>query len=145
MTFDCKKQEDVKRLQVRIEYLIKNKKKIEVTEKRGIRTLSQNNYLHLILSWFCIETGNKLEYVKQEYFKKLCNADIFVYHKQDPYIGKVQIIRSTSQVNTKEMTDAIERFRNWSSQQTGIYLPSPNEDKFLEHIQEEILKQRQWL
>lgn len=145
MYFDCQKEEEVKRLLTRVQYLIEKKKRIELTEKRDRRTLSQNNYLHLILSWFCIETGNVFEFVKQEYFKKLCNPDIFIYNKEDRFLGSVQVVRSSSEIDTKQMTAAIEKFRNWSSIEAGIYLPEANEDKFLEYIQSEINKQRQWL
>jgi hypothetical protein len=29
------------------------------------------------------------------------------------------------------MTIAIERFRNWASQEAGVYIPSPNEQDLL--------------
>ncbi|WP_163305017.1 hypothetical protein [Dysgonomonas sp. 521] len=125
--------------------MIDKKKKVDLTEKREKRILSQNNYLHLIISWFCIETGNNLKFVKKEYFKKLCNPDIFLYEREDDYLGSVTIIRSSAEIDTKQMTDAIDRFRNWSANEAGIYLPEANEDKFLEHIQEETKRQRQWL
>lgn len=145
MYFDCEKEADVKRLLTRVQYLIDKKKKVDVTEKREKRTLSQNNYLHLILSWFCIETGNTLDFVKQEYFKKLCNSEIFIYEKEDRFLKTVQIIRSTADIDTKQMTIAIDRFRNWSASEAGIYLPEANEDQFLEYIQQEMQKQQQWL
>lgn len=145
MYFDCEKEADIKRLLIRVQYLIDKKKKVDVTEKREKRTLSQNNYLHLILSWFCIETGNSLEFVKQEYFKKLCNSDIFIYEKEDKFLKSVQMIRSSTEIDTKQMTTAIDRFRNWSSSEAGIYLPEANEDQFLEYIQQEMQKQQQWL
>lgn len=145
MYFDCKKEEDKKRLLIKVQYIIDKEKKVEVTERRGNRTLSQNNYLHLIIAWFCLETGETLKYVKDEYFKKLCSPDIFIVEKHDPYLGKVKILKSSSEIDTKEMTTAIDRFRNWSSMEAGIYLPDANEDKFIEHIQEEMKKRSQWL
>ena len=145
MYFDLTTETGVKSLLTRVQFLIDKKKKVELTEKREKRTLSQNSYLHLIISWFCIETGNTLEFVKQEYFKRLCNSDIFLFERDDDYLGKVVIIRSSRDIDTKQMTIAIDRFRNWSSSEAGVYLPEANEDKFLEHIQEEMNRQRQWL
>ena len=145
MTYNLGNDEDVKRFLVRVNYLIDKKKNVEITEKREKRTLSQNNYLHLILSWFSLESGCNLEYTKTEYFKKLCNPDIFLYEKEDKYVGKVINIKSSSEIDTKEISEAIKKFRNWASNEAGIYLPEPNEGKFLEMIQNEINKNRQWL
>lgn len=145
MYFDLAKETDQKRLLTRVQYLIEKQKKVDVTEKREKRTLSQNSYLHLLLTWFAIETGNTVEFVKQEYFKKLCNSDIFTFEKEDRFLKTVQITRSSSDIDTKQMTTAIDRFRNWSSAEAGIYLPEANEDQFLEHIQQEMQRQRQWL
>lgn len=145
MYFDCSKEEDRKKLMIRIQFLLDKEKKVEITEKREKRTLNQNSYLHLLLSWFGAESGNTLDYVKEEYFKKLCNSEIFLYEKEDPYLGKVKVIRSSSDIDTKQMTLAIDRFRNWSSAEAGIYLPDANEEQFLTHIQEELRKYQQWL
>ena len=145
MIYNLKNEVDVKRLLTRVQSLIEREKKVEVTEKREQRTLPQNSYLHLLLSWFCIETGNSLDFVKQEYFKKLCNPDIFIFEKEDKFLGSVKVIRSSSDIDTRQMTLAIDKFRNWSSMEAGIYLPEANEDKFLDHIKEELERQRQWL
>ena len=60
--------------------------------------------------------------------------------------GKIiKTLRSSSELSTGEMTLAIERFRNYSSAQAGIYLPSPNENEFLLHIQQEIEKDKEFL
>lgn len=145
MHYDLATETGRKSFLIRTQFLIDKQRKVELIERREKRTLSQNNYLHLILSWFCIETGNPLEFVKQEYFKKMCNPDIFFFEIDDKYLGKVKMLRSSSQIDTKQMTMAIDKFRNWSSHEAGIYLPEANEDKFLEHIQQELNRQRQWL
>jgi len=145
MYYDLATETGKKSFLTRVEFLVDKKKKVELTEKRNNRTLSQNNYLHLLLSWFCLETGNSFNYVKQEYFKKLCNPDIFIFEKEDQYVGCVSLVRSSSEIDTKQMTIAIDRFRNWSSMEAGIYLPEANEDKFLEHIQQDINRNKQYL
>lgn len=145
MIYNLKNIQEQKLILSKVQWMIGKEKKVELTEKREKRTLSQNNYLHLILSFFCIETGNKLEFVKQEYFKKLVNPDIFILEKDDKFLGRVQVLRSSAEVNTKEMTVAIDRFRDWSSQEAGIYLPEANEEEFLRHIQNEVERHRQWI
>lgn len=145
MIYDLKNETEQKLFLSKVQWLIAKEKKVELTEKREKRTLSQNSYLHLILSWFCIESGNQLEFVKREYFKKLVNADIFIVEKDDPYLGRVQVLRSSSCVNTKELAEAVDRFRDWSSKEAGIYLPEANEDSFISHIRNEIEKQKRWI
>ena len=92
-----------------------------------------------------MQTGNTLEYVKRTYFKAFCNADIFVIEKADKWAGNVKELRSTADLTTAELTTAIERFRNWSSAEPGIYLPAPNEEEFLRQIEIEIQRHKQWL
>ena len=126
-------------------YFDKLKKSACIIElkKKQKRTYKQNKYLHLILSWFAIETGYTLEYVKREFFKKLCNRDIFEIIR-DGKLGEVKDWRSSADLDSKESTIAIERFRNWSSEE-GIYLPAPNEDEFLMNIEIEISKKHTWI
>lgn len=145
MIYNLSNIQEQKLLLAKVQWMIGKEKKVELTEKREKRTLSQNNYLHLILSFFCIETGNTLDFVKQEYFKKLVNPDIFILEKDDKFLGRVQVLRSSADVNTKEMTVAIDRFRDWSSQEAGIYLPEANEEEFLKHIQNEVEQHRRWI
>ena len=133
MFYDSKNTVDVQRARARFEILIKSGKTFELTEKKLHRSGQQNRYLHLILTWFGIETGNTLEYVKDNYFKRLCNPELFIETKQDGYLGAVQVLKSSSSLDSAQMTAAIERFRNWSAGE-GVYLPGPNEDEFLKHI-----------
>lgn len=84
---------------------------------------------------------------KEEDVKRLLTRVQFLIDKkkEDQFIGNVQVIRSSSEIDTKQMTQAIDKFRNWSSKEAGIYLPDANEDQFLEHIRQESERQRQWL
>jgi hypothetical protein len=109
------------------------------------RTNLQNAYLHLILGWFAIEFGDTMEYVKVEFFKKKCNPEMFLIDRENPKTGEIRKdLRSSVDLDTKELTIAIERFRNWSAA-NGIYLPAPNEDQFLKHIECEIEKHKEYI
>jgi hypothetical protein len=92
-----------------------------------------------------METGNRLEFVKQEYFKRHINPDLFVIEIEDKHLGKVQVLRSSRDLDTSEMTTAIERFRNWASSEAGIHLPSPDEQAFLQAIEYEMMRQKEYL
>jgi|SRR5690606_31698207 len=132
---------DIHRARSRLEYLIEKGKTFEIIEKKPKRSLSQNNYLHLILSFFALEYGETLEYVKQEIFKKQVNREIFKTEYINPKTGEVrEAWRSTSSLDTKEMTLAIDRFRNFSSKEAGIYLPAPEDMVYLNEIEREIKK-----
>ena len=132
MIYNAKNKIEAQEARKRLDWLIKNEKKFELTAKRGIRTLSQNSYLHLLIKWFSLETGYTQSEAKQM-FKKLSEHDIYYEYENNGEKFK----RGTSDANTKETTIAIERFRNYSNDKAGIYLPEPNEKEWLEHIQKE--------
>ena len=102
---------------------------------------SQRGYLHLILSWYALEYGETLEYVKQEVFKKQVNKEIFKFDFVNRRTAEVRTeYRSTESLDSREMTMAIERFRNFSMLQAGIYLPEPKDLVHLQEIEDEIKK-----
>lgn len=139
MIYNSEKELDVKKATDRLNWLITNKKVFELKEKRKKRSISQNSYLHLVLSWFGLETGYTLEEVKQQIFKKLVNSDLF-YEGEHGESIKVQRWRSSADLNTKEMTLAIDRFRDFSSKEMGIYIPEPKDSILLQEIEIEISK-----
>lgn len=118
---------------------------VELTEKKPRRSNQQNAYLHVILGYFAMETGNTLEWVKQQYFKKLVNADIFIREQEDKWLGRMKVLRSSAELDSSEMTTAIDRFRNWASSEAGVYLPSANEDEMLALMEVEIARYKQYL
>ena len=116
----------------------------KIIEDKERRTGQQNRYLHLLLAYFAMETGYSVEWVKRECFKKLCNKEMFVTTVNGQF-GSVEDVRSSANIDTREMTTAIERFRNWSSSEAGIYLPAANEHHFLEEIEIEEQRQKTYL
>jgi len=109
--------------------MIDKKAKIELTEKKDNRTIKQNSYLHAVLTIFAIEYGDKLEYVKQVMFKQLINPEIFKTEYINKKTGEVrEDWKSTKDLTTEELSKAIERFRNFASEQ-GIYIMSADEFK----------------
>lgn len=125
MIYDANISLDRNRASERLKYLFDNKKVFEIKEKRKSRTLSQNRYLHLILSWFGLEFGYTLEETKQFIFKQEVNSDIF-YDGEKEGIVKFSTWRSTASLDTTELTTAIDRFRDFSAKQ-GCYLPEPSD------------------
>lgn len=145
MIYDLNNILDKERFKTRCNHLYKQGGVVELTAKKGRRTIPQNAYLHLILGWFAIENGNTLDFVKKEYFKRYINPNIFVVEIEDKYLGRIKVLRSSRDLTSAEMTTAIERFRNWASAEAGIYLPSPDEQSLLQYIEKESLRYKDYL
>mgnify|MGYP003638903080 FL=1 len=146
MILDATKQFDIERARTRLEKLIENKCKFELTEKKPVRSVSQNAYLHLIIGWFAIEYGETIDYVKRMMFKKLVNPEIFIFERENTKTGeKRKELRSTATLDSREMTNAIDRFRDYSSKEFGVYLPEAGEIDFLNEIKTQIENNKNYL
>lgn len=144
MIYDLKNPYDIGKFKDRVVELVNQRAVVDLTKKNPNRSLSQNAYLHVILGFFASELGYTLEEVKQGIFKQICNKEIFVRNIE--VCGKpIEYLRSSKDLDSQEMTTAIERFRNWSSLEAGIYLPSADEKHFITHMQKELRRYKQWI
>ena len=116
---------------------------VELRELTG-RTQSQNRYLHLVLGVVAMETGNTLAFTKEKYFKLLVNGDIFCVMKDDPIMGRVQVLRSTTDLTIEEMAMSIDRFKRWAAE-NGIYIPEPEDAERLKDIELEMGRMKSYL
>ena len=144
MLYDLKNPLDRERFKRRCNALFKKQGIVELSEKT-IRSNQQNRYAHLIMGYLAIETGNTLEYVKEVFYKRTANKDIFVRTKDDELLGQTEYLRSSASLSQEEFSTSIDRLRDWSSQVAGIYLPSPNEEQFLASIEVEMSRYKQWI
>lgn len=144
MLYDLKNPLDRERYKRRCNALFKKQGIVELSE-RTIRSNQSNRYLHLLLGYLAIETGNTLDYAKEVFYKRNANREIFVREKEDEYLGKVEYLRSSASLTQEEFSTSIDRLRDWSSQVAGIYLPSPNEEQFLASIEVELSRYKQWI
>lgn len=145
MVYDTSNPLDKANFLLRAKKLAESGKVIELTEKKPRRSLPQNKYLHVLLAYFGTQIGNTLEWVKQQYYKKLVNPDLFIREKEDKYLGKIKVLRSSADLDTSEFSLSIERFRNWASQEAGIYLPSADEYIIIQQMEIEIEKNKEYL
>lgn len=130
----------------KFEYLINKGKVLELKEKKATRTISQNSYMHLIFCWYGLSVGCPESHVKQEIFKKEINPNIFKSEFANKITGELTTIwRSTADLDTGEMTTAINRFKNHASADLGIYLPSPDDLVYLREIEREIKNHEEFL
>lgn len=145
MVYDTSNPLDKVNFLLRAKKLAESGKVIELTEKKPRRSLPQNKYLHVLLAYFGTQTGNTLEWVKQQYYKKLVNPDLFIREKEDKYLGRIKVLRSSADLDTSEFSLSIERFRNWASQEAGIYLPSADEYIIIQQMEIEIERNKEFL
>lgn len=145
MIYDTSNPLDKANFMLRAKKLAESGKVIELTEKKPRRSLPQNKYLHVILAYFGAQTGNTLEWVKQQYYKKLVNPDLFIREKEDKYLGRIKVLRSSADLDTSEFSLSIERFRNWAAQEAGIYIPSADEAILIQQMEIEIERNKEYL
>lgn len=100
------------------EKLLEKECTIELKERKPKRTLKQNNLIHALFSLFAIEIGYTLNETKQ-LVKSECH---FMSYRKDGYV----FLRSTADLDTKELSDFVTWFRNWSGNK-GVYLPTVEE------------------
>lgn len=127
MILDLSKDFDKEKFRTYSEHLLKKACPIELKEIKKQRSLAQNRYLHLLLGYFASEFGYDLESVKYDIFKIMLNKDIFLRERTNKYGKNVKYVRSTTTLDTGELSLAIDRFRNWSASEAGFYLPEANE------------------
>lgn len=146
MLYDLSNDLHAENFKKRCNMLYRKKCVVELTEKKPQRTLSQNAYLHAALGYFGMQSGYTIEEVKEWYFKDTCNHEMFVRTKTDFFTGEQRkVMRSSSDLTTEEMTIAIERFRNWSADKAGIYIPSPEEHRLVQQMEIEVHRAKLYL
>ena len=145
MIYDTSNPLDKANFLLRAKKLAESGRIIEMSEKKPRRSLPQNKYLHVILAYFGTQTGNTLEWVKQQYYKKLVNPDLFIREKEDKYLGKIKVLRSSADLDTSEFSLSIERFRNWAAQEASLYIPSSDEAILIQQMEIEIERNKEYL
>jgi hypothetical protein len=146
MIYNPEKEIDVQRAVEKIKYFVNKKKVFELIQKRETKTYPQIKYAHLIMGWFALEYGETTEYIKLNYFKKLVNPKIFEFEFTNRKTGEVRKdYRSLAKLRKDELSLAITRFRNYSSKESGIYLPSSEDLPMLKQIEIEINNNKQYL
>lgn len=132
---------------LRLERLIAKGCQFEIKDVSR-RSHRQNAYLHLIIGWFCAEFGYKskddFERIKRRYYKIECNPAIFIIGQSvDRLSGeKIYDCRSSADLTTEEMSLSITRFRNWASQEHGVYLPSADEQGLVQEMERDLARLR---
>lgn len=145
MLYNLANPYELDRCKEHLNFLYSKQAIVEVKEKKNTRSSQQNKYLHVILSYFACEYGCTMEEAKLDFYKRLCNKEIYIEKKTNKFGKEIATVRSSRDLDTGEMTTSIERFRNWSSAVAGIYIPSPHENEFLVHCQQVIEQNKDFI
>lgn len=145
MIFNLNNPYEVDKCEKYVDKLLKSRAIVEVKKRLPNRSFRQNNYLHLLLSYFGCEYGCSAEEAKVDFYKRTCNSDFFERALINKRGKEVVCLRSSSELTAGEMALSIDRFRNWSASVAGIYLPAANENEFLIHLEQEIQRNKEFI
>lgn len=110
-------QADCAKAEVYFAKLLKDQSKIELKKIHKPRTHKQNRYLHVLFTLYGGEWGLSMDETKIIIKRELG----YVYEKH----GQM-FVEHTSDMDTKRLSEFIDRFRNMSASQ-GLYLPTADE------------------
>ena len=136
MLYDPSNPFQVKEAEMRLRQFIDNRKVFELTDASR-RSLNQNAYLHTLIGIVAMEYGTSLDYAKEWYYKRLCNADVYVRERADKFLGKVSYVRSSKELSKEEMSASIDRFKTWARSEY-INMPEPGDRELLDRANVEI-------
>lgn len=94
---------------------------ITIEERKKRRSNPQNAYYHGVvlktIADFCGYRGeDEIAGIHEELKRKFL-----------PKVGNLNIVKSTSSLNTEEFSAFVENVRGWAAEELGIYIPDPNE------------------
>ena len=108
---------------------------VEMKIKRPQRSLKANAYLHVLLGICGMEWGYSLAEMKT-IWKRDIAPSIFVYFKNSH-----AFIRSSADLDSKELSDAIEQLKKYASE-NELELPEPHEEQKLRYYSNQIEKEK---
>lgn len=136
MKYDLNKPLDTQKFKTWVQEMLEKKKRINVSQVREKRSIRHNAYLHVCITIYAIEQG----YTVKE-MKEVLKEDFGVTYQNNSRT----FLKSTSDYDSKELSEFIERIRNNASQ-NGVYIPTSAEylanqfdiDKHIEHFKQYI-------
>ena len=110
--------------------ITKREYEAKVIKKAEKRTLAQNRLYFLWLNCISAETGNDVDMLA-EYFKQK-----FLGVRQRIIYGEnITMALSTTDLNTEEFTNYLNRIQEWANTDQGIILPNPEDLYFGQFVE----------
>lgn len=116
-------------------------KNLEIELKRFYQKRSnpQNRYLYFALAYFAHCYGCTKTEAKEIYLKQYACRDIFLVETTDKNGNTASYYRSTADLNTVEMSNAINNFVAYASC-NGIEIPLPDDEIGIRYCERQIEK-----
>ena len=144
MWFNLKNVFELEKFRAKVTELENKGAMVELKEKRG-RSLNQNAYCHLAISYFALQIGLPMQEVKDAYFKNYCNHELFARKRYDKILNvEREYLRSTTELTKDEMSLAIDRFLKFAAEQ-GVYIAPSDEYIAILHMQHEVQRNQKYL
>ena len=138
MRYDLSNPFHAQQARARLEILISRGATADLTEKTS-RTRDQNSYLHLAIRYLAMCLGEEPDYVKEQYYKRHCNADLFVRSRFDKNLRKeVSFLRSSRELSVEEMSLSIDRLLTFAVVELGEYIPTPDDHRMVQAMETEV-------
>lgn len=142
MIFDSMIPSGIENARLYLTKLCLDGKKVEIKEYKPKRTNLQNRYYWAIINFLAYETGNAKEVIHKRFAKEFLsiNLEYFLTDAFDSWLKSEPYVLSTTELNTKEMTDYIEKIAIFVSD-FGLSIPRPEDkdfEQFLNHYEKMI-------
>ena len=142
MKYDFNNSIDANSAQLYLNKLIEESAKVELKKIRGKRTLKQNSYFHVVITIFAMELGYTIEEAKTLLKRMYSNSEPSMVYQKKGY----KFLRSTTTIDTKELTNFIEWIRNYAATDAGIHIPTSEEYLINQYnIDKQIEQNKQYL
>jgi len=115
MQYDLSLPEDLRKFNERVSQFISDCISVDLKKVHRKRTLSQNSFLHILITLYGIEFGYTIEESKT-HLKRTC--PFMRYEKKGEWF-----LKRTSEMDVTELSDFIEWIYNYSAI-NGLVLPS---------------------
>lgn len=126
MKYDLKKSYDQQKVREYLTKLIESESKCELKKIHPKRSISANNYLHVLFSIW----GNHHGYTIDEAKNIIKHTLGYTYEKEFNVNGHKSYTihnKKTSEMDTAELAEFTDKFRTWSQSTCNYYLCSPDE------------------
>lgn len=123
MKYEFKKTYDQQKALEYLHKLIESKSKCEVKKIHPKRSVSANNYLHVLFQIW----GNHMGYTLDEAKSIIKSILGYVYTKEGSAFSSVVFEVKTSKMDSAELAEFTDKFRTWSQANCQYYLCSPAE------------------
>lgn len=102
---------------------------VELKERQPSRTVQQNAYLWVTITYVALEEGYPKDYIEQVF--KEVNKDVFLRERENKMGKKYQYWRHIPDLDKEEMSECIDKWLHHCAMERGLYIPSPQDHAYM--------------